>query len=420
MPFPNSNLAATSQPWARDVQKRVESLESNVKANEINNTARDVQLSNSLARVSRIIDSVFVPGTNSINGFNIEAGTISAGAISAGTFQTSTTGQRVVMSDLDNIRFYNSNGSLTTEMEGTAAFSSNTFAVRSAIQSLNTEYLARYAGSAVFLDDDFISISTQVQTGAAVTNVTVAGSIGMQLSTGLSLSSEVAIALDAPGIDLNGLSISSTGVLGNITTGDINAADLDVDSIYSSGEINSDGNIFGASVSAKNNGVFYGGSTSLSGQMASGSISTGSIGASEITASGSIIRSALIGGGSTTASITNAGAIVRTASSARYKQDIENATYTYEDVLSLQPKSFRLKDEVAEDDNARRYAGFIAEEIAGTPLDIFVAYQTLDDGTRRPDGVYYAELTSALISAIKHQDSLIKSLDARLEALENK
>lgn len=60
MPFPNSNLPATSQPWARDVQKRVESLESNVKANEINNTARDVQLETSYKRLDKAVNDLIV------------------------------------------------------------------------------------------------------------------------------------------------------------------------------------------------------------------------------------------------------------------------------------------------------------------------------------------------------------------------
>jgi hypothetical protein len=125
------------------------------------------------------------------------------------------------------------------------------------------------------------------------------------------------------------------------------------------------------------------------------------------------------GGGTTGASINNNGTIIRTSSSERYKQDIENLQVSYEDLLTLQPKRFRLKDEAAENTNARYYAGFIAEEIDQTSLKDFVAYQTLEDGTKRPDGVYYGELTAALLEAIKHQDALIKSLTDRIVALES-
>lgn len=138
-----------------------------------------------------------------------------------------------------------------------------------------------------------------------------------------------------------------------------------------------------------------------------------------INATGSLTRNILAGGGSTTATFNNDGALIRTGSSTRYKQDIENVTYSYEDVINvLQAKKFRLKDEASVDPESRFYAGFIAEELAGTSLDIFVGYQTLPDGTKRPDSVYYAELTSALVEAIKHQDQLIKSLESRVSALE--
>jgi hypothetical protein len=130
-------------------------------------------------------------------------------------------------------------------------------------------------------------------------------------------------------------------------------------------------------------------------------------------------RIELVGGGTTGASINNNGNLIRTTSSERYKQDIENLLVDYDEVLSLQPKRFRLKDEVSENEDARYYAGFIAEEINQTSLKDFVAYQTLEDGSKRPDGVYYGELNTILLEAIKHQDKLIKSLTERITVLEN-
>jgi hypothetical protein len=126
------------------------------------------------------------------------------------------------------------------------------------------------------------------------------------------------------------------------------------------------------------------------------------------------------GGGTTGASINNNGTIIRTSSSERYKQDIEGLSVDYDDLLSLEPKRFRLKEEVAESEDARYYAGFIAEEIDQTSLKDFVAYRTMEDGSVVPDGVYYGELTAALLKAIKHQDTLIKSLTERVTILENK
>lgn len=127
-----------------------------------------------------------------------------------------------------------------------------------------------------------------------------------------------------------------------------------------------------------------------------------------------------VGGGTTGASIDNAGNVIRTTSSEKYKQDIEALDVNYEELLSLNPKRFRLKNEAEKDEKARYYAGFIAEEIAQTSLTDFVAYKTNEDGTKEPDGVYYAELSAALLTAIKHQDELIKSLTDRVKALEDK
>jgi hypothetical protein len=143
--------------------------------------------------------------------------------------------------------------------------------------------------------------------------------------------------------------------------------------------------------------------------------------ANGITSTAALTRSLLSGGGSTTATFDNSGNLVRTASSERYKQDIEDAEYSYEEVLSLQPKTFRLKSEAIENDNSRRYGGFIAEEVdLLESLKVFVNYQTQQDGTQIPDGINYGEMTSALVSALKHQDTIIKDLKSRIEILESK
>lgn len=140
----------------------------------------------------------------------------------------------------------------------------------------------------------------------------------------------------------------------------------------------------------------------------------------ELTTPDNVVITKFLGGATTGASISGDGSIIRTTSSERYKQDIEPLEVNYEDLLSLEPKRFRLKNEAAADENARYYAGFIAEEIAETSLTDFVAYKTNEDGSKEPDGVYYAELSAALLSALKQQDTLIKSLTARVETLENK
>jgi hypothetical protein len=329
MPFPSNFLPANSQPWGREIQKRIEATETTVARNERNNDVRDTQLASAFDRLNSTVlksqqaldeifsieEAVYYPGTTEIDGANIRANTIAANKISAGELigfdiKTGTTGQRVQMAG-DRIDFYDS--------------------------------LNNYAGG-VF--------------GGIGPVISFSGGIGVSNASGF-----------------NGLVTMLSGL--NLT-----------------GTLNITG----------------GGFTAASDSRCNGRITAGTFFTSE----------GLSGGGTTGASINNAGSVIRTTSSARYKQDIEDAVFNYEDILALEPKTFRLKEEAAEDDNARRYAGLIAEDIAGTSLDIFVAYRTNQDGEQEPDGVYYAELTSALLSAIKHQDSKMKSLESRLEALEGR
>lgn len=133
---------------------------------------------------------------------------------------------------------------------------------------------------------------------------------------------------------------------------------------------------------------------------------------------GTLQRTQLSDGTTTTATFTSGGFLVRTSSSERYKQDIGDLTIPYEDLINMQPKKFKRIDEVEElGELAREYPGFIAEDLAGTPLDIFTFYKTTD-GVRQVEGIHYAELTAGLVCALKHQDQLIKDLTARIEALE--
>jgi hypothetical protein len=138
-----------------------------------------------------------------------------------------------------------------------------------------------------------------------------------------------------------------------------------------------------------------------------------------LTTGGSLTRTALSGGGTTGASINDTGAFIRTTSSERYKQDIQDANFVYEDVLALSPKTFRLKEEVESNPNSKIYGGLIAEDVDQIEsLKVFVNYKT-EDGLVVPDGIAYGEMVAALVSALKHQNSIIENLTSRVEFLEN-
>jgi hypothetical protein len=362
MAFPTNYLPSNSQPWGREVQKRIELAETAISRNERNGDARDTQLASAFERLNATVlksqealnkvltveEQVYYPGTTEIDGANIRANTIAANKISAGeltgfTVKTGYTGNQRVELNSSNIAFLDSNNN-----------------------SAGTISASVYGASQSALD---------IQTSS--------GGAGLFMTNGLATLS----GYNGSNIQLGTGAEGNIGISTNTTNGGIV---LSADYITLSGD------------------------TSIS--LIDGDVASNG----RITAGNYFTSLGLVGSSTTGASINSAGSIIRTSSSARYKQDIEDATFEYEDILALEPKTFRLKDEAAQNDNARRYAGFIAEDIAGTPLDVFVFYRTNEDGEQEPDGIHYPELTSALLSAIKHQDGLIKSLEARLEALESK
>jgi len=204
---------------------------------------------------------------------------------------------------------------------------------------------------------------------------------------------------------------NSISLLQNTTqTGSLSASGT----VSSNGGFDANGTTIGGSVSTKggiqaNGNLTIGGTANLNGTL--DVASTANFG-------GGIFRTQLAGGGTTGASFNNSGALIRTSSSQRYKQDISNLEIDYQDILTLEPKKFRRIEEVEENENAKYYPGFIAEDLAGTNLDIFVFYSEDENGNLRPEGIHYPELTTALVSAIKAQDAKLSDLEARIAALE--
>jgi hypothetical protein len=402
--FPNSNLPTVCQPWGREIQKRVTNLESQFSLQRTNAATIDAQLQASYRRIDNTLNGIIGLGASG-SGYTINADNINGGTITGVNFNTSGGTESLTLSS-GKINFFEGSsaiGSITADTDGTNDYIQ--------IQSLSND-------GSLTIGSDYAVLSgsnASVQVGSFDPGrVTFNGNL-VRCQTDLKVTDEI----DADG-----------NIFGATLTAKSNGA-ISGGSLYTSGQVNADGNLFGASVTAKDGGGLFGGSLSVSGVASSGSVSTGSISTSSSITSGGNIRAPGItsttflqaenhaGGGTTGASINTNGTIIRTSSSQRYKQDIEDLTINYQDLLSLQPKRFKLKDEAAEDSNARYYAGFIAEEIDQTSLKDFVAYRTIEDGSVVPDGVYYGELTAALLEAIKHQDSIIKSLTNRLEILEN-
>ena len=261
--------------------------------------------------------------------------------------------------------------------------------------SIDTPGIARTGASS-------LALSTANQTGSAG-HITITAGNSTSAGSGGNITLEVGTTAGAGSAGV--ISIGNTNTPQAIYIGTASST------VSVPGAINIGGGYASTGVSISTTGVIE----------ASGAITgDGTVTGGNLTTGGTIVRTTLVGGGTTGASINNSGQFIRTTSSARYKQDITDAAYSYEDVLALSPKTFRLKDEAEIDPQSKIYGGLIAEDVHELEsLRVFVNYKTEEDGSVIPDGIAYGEMVSALISALKHQDARIEALEAQVQALSN-
>ena len=98
------------------------------------------------------------------------------------------------------------------------------------------------------------------------------------------------------------------------------------------------------------------------------------------------------------------GGLVRSTSSLRYKNSIQDATYGLDDVLKLRAVTYKNNN-----DGDHVFGGFIAEEVDSAGLKEFVSY----DKEGRPDALHYANMAALMARAIQE-------LAAKVAALEGK
>ena len=112
----------------------------------------------------------------------------------------------------------------------------------------------------------------------------------------------------------------------------------------------------------------------------------------------------------TTASAANmhissaGGQIFRSTSSLKYKTDVRDYDKGLNEVMQLQPKYYKGKD-----DGDTQFAGLIAEDVNDLGLSEFVQYA--EDGT--PDSLAYTHMVALLVKSIQE-------LKAEIEILKNK
>ena len=104
------------------------------------------------------------------------------------------------------------------------------------------------------------------------------------------------------------------------------------------------------------------------------------------------------------------GYMMRSTSSLRYKNTINNATHGLTELMALRPVTYK-----GNNDGDTVYGGLIAEEVHDAGLTEFVQY----DAEGNPDALAYANMVSLCIKAIQEQQATITALEARITALEN-
>lgn len=341
MVFPKNNLPTQSQPWTRDVEKRVENLESSFRSAEVNNVTRDSQALSQIRRLDQAVTDV----TQAAADAAAAAATAQAAIDGLGSLDESTSTYKI---NAANITVGSLSGDRISggEIIGTT-LKTGTTGRRVEIQSTNTSYFDE--------SGNFTGRILGIGTGNGATLELTSGGSGE-------------------------IQIWQSGAI-----------------IYGGG---------GSYAALSDNGFGIGGQKLYT-------IFTNIESGADMISAGALTRTQLVGGGTTGASFTNGGNLVRTSSSERYKTDIQLLDINLNDLYELQPKTFKRIEEVEEDpENARTYPGFIAEELAGTSLDKFVFYSQDENGNPRPEGIHYPELTAALLLAIK-------DLNTRIEALES-
>lgn len=372
--FPNSNLPTTSQPWGREVEKQLVNVSLLVKSNEINNNARDTQLSASLNRVNlatinaqsaadaaaaaagtandalasilSVEEAVYYPGTTEIDGGNIRANTIAANKISAGTLtgftiQTGYTGSRVEIggADITNIKFYDSSNIITGEIVA----DSSVFNLRNVKD-----------GNGIWGTGSRSSL--ELGQGSATIYLNN-GSFGASLTMGVTLAS-FTTAVEGYGF--------SAG-LGGFGTSGFSAG---------SGEVKSQA-IYDATSSQAQNVHIQGSANNYR-----------------------IYRST-------------------SASTREIKKDIRPLDFDKDAYINIEPVVFKYVDGILrEEEKDSDIIGFIAEDFIDAGLSEHLVTQPQSEDEYM--SLRYDKMYMFLHGVVKSQQDTIKELNSRLEALENK
>lgn len=376
--FPTSNLPTVSQPWGREVQKRIDILESQFSLQKTNSATIDAQLQASYRRLDGNVIAAQQAATDAglaaAQALTAINGLIGLGNSSGSTYSINANNITAGTINASNVTVSNINASNITS--GTINASTVT------ITNLNAS-----------------NISTGTLSGDRITGGTITGTVIQSRSSGQR------VVVNSSTLDFFNSSGQASGSL---------AGGGGQGVFIQSEDGNTDVTVLNAGASMYQIGGGYvgvdSGGTTIGANSGRTYFQDPRIEMPFITSDTSAANIRWGAGGG--------GRLFFIPSARKYKLDIQDATANLE-ALNLRPRTWIDKGQYERNGNSAeglyRVPGFVAEEVLEAGLEEFVTYD--EDGEIQ--GLSYERMTAALIPVLKHQQNVIEELTARIETLEN-
>lgn len=391
MTFPANNLPTASRTWAREVEKKVTNLESSFRSAEVNNVTRDSQLSvtanaalnaatqaqaaaaqaqQATEDLQDVVNNIYVPGTENINGAAVATNTINGSKVVDGSLPAGKIQVNSITADQINTNYVYAGQINAGQIN---AGTVNGLSITGG--SLNTTAVG---GKSVSISGSSASFQYN-GSGVGSVEADTAGRLGVFANSGVYITGGSA----GVGVFQGNFSCEFDAILnGGLRLGGVSG------SLFSR---NSDGQMEGPGFRATGN----------------------------MNVAGDLFVSMDSGSG-TTVVVDGNNKFLRSSSSQRYKQQVEEMQLDA-GITSMPLKTFKYNYDVETyGEDAPKLYGYIAEELDAEGFTDFVVYETLEDGTKRPDAVRYDSIFAALHKTVQHQAELIEALEARLSALESR
>jgi hypothetical protein len=404
MTFPANNLPTASRTWGREVEKKVSNLESSFRSAEVNNVTRDSQLSvtaNAALSAATQAQAAAAQAQDAADDALAAANTANAAATQANAAATTANNAINGLGQLDEpTSTYKINAAnLTVGTLSGDRISGGTITGTLLNTASGGPRLEMGTNNILFYDDtgDYSGkIDAEGNGRGSTLNLDQGGVSGMYIyNGGVELYANGPVAVNAQQL----ISYGGFSVTGNAT----------VDQQLTASTVKVGGSS-GSTLSREGDGRI---------RSDSGFLSSGPLGVT-----GNLTYVAPTGTGTTFPLYWNSTSnlVYRLSSSQRYKSNIQDAEFDYEALLEAKVRTFKNKQDIEEvgEDAAEVTYGYIAEELHDLGLTDFVVYENDENGNPRPESVNYMSMALASHAMIKRQDAQLKSLEARLSALESR